>query len=155
MTTDQPEPIKKSTSKKPLKFAVIGVTNTILDFLIMNILVLVGLPEIAANTVSTGLAMTFSFFMNRKWTFNSNSKNYAREVGLFLVFTLFGLWVIQNGVIWLIVHYSPHFGLPDLVFLNVAKLVASVFSLTWNYLTYDRFVFRKKEAGSTYGEDSY
>lgn len=144
METSQPELVKSSTSKKPLKFAIIGVANTGLDFLILNVLVLIGLPQIAANTISTGLTMTFSFFMNKKWTFNSNSKNYAREVGLFIAFTLFGLWVIQNGVIWLMVHYLPHFGLSDLIVLNIAKLVASVFSLTWNYLTYDRFVFRKK-----------
>ena len=149
METSQLESVKSSTSKKPLKFAIIGVANTGLDFLILNILVLIGLPQIAANTISTGLTMTFSFFMNKKWTFNSNSKNYAREVGLFIAFTLFGLWVIQNGVIWLTVHYLPHFGLSDLIVLNIAKLVASVFSLTWNYLTYDRFVFRKKVSGST------
>jgi putative flippase GtrA len=153
MAKSHPEPAKNSTNKKPLKFAIIGVANTGLDFLMLNALVLTGSPEISANTVSTGLAMTFSFLMNKKWTFNSDSKNYAREVGLFLVFTLFGLWVIQNGVIWLLVHYMPHFGLSDLVFLNAAKLVASVFSLSWNYLTYDRFVFRKKE--SDHGENRH
>lgn len=135
-----------------MRFAIIGVANTGLDFLILNVLVIVGLPEIAANTISTGIAMAFSFFMNKKWTFSSESKNYMQEIILFLVFTLFGLWVIQNGIIWLIVHYLPHFGLNDILLLNAAKLMASVFSLTWNYLTYDRFVFKKAEA--EHGKDS-
>lgn len=143
--TDQLESTKNLTNKKPLRFAVIGVANTGLDFLVLNILVLVGLPEIVANTASTGIAMTFSFFMNKKWTFNSDSKNYGREVVLFVLFTLFGLWVIQNGIIWLIVHYLPHFGLSDIIVLNAAKLIASAFSLVWNYLTYDRFVFAAKK----------
>lgn len=154
MVTDQPEPVKNLTSKKPLRFAIIGVANTGLDFVILNTLVLFGLPEIVANTASTGIAMTFSFFMNKKWTFNSESKNYGREVVLFILFTLFGLWVIQNGIIWLIVHYLPHFGLSDILVLNIAKLVASAFSLVWNYLTYDRFVF-KKETRRQHGKDSH
>ena len=143
--TNQPESAKNLTSKKPLRFAIIGVANTGLDFLILNVLVIVGLPEIAANTISTGIAMAFSFFMNKKWTFSSESKNYMQEIILFLVFTLFGLWVIQNGIIWLLVNHAPHFGLGDGLFLNVAKLIASPVSLTWNYLTYDRFVFTNKK----------
>lgn len=141
----QTQNTKPTVGKKPLKFAIIGVANTGLDFLIMNILVLLGINAIIANTISTGLAMTFSFFMNKKWTFDSKSKNYVREIILFFVFTLFGLWVIQNGIIWLLVNYAPHFGLNDALFLNIAKLIASPISLTWNYLTYDRFVFTTKK----------
>ncbi len=141
----QTQSTKPIVGKKPLKFAIIGVANTGLDFLIMNILVLLGINAIVANTISTGLAMTFSFFMNKKWTFDSKSKSYVREIVLFFIFTLFGLWVIQNGIIWLLVHYAPHFGLGDALFLNIAKLIASPVSLTWNYLTYDRFVFTTKK----------
>lgn len=151
--TSQPESAKSLTNKKPVRFVVVGSINTVLDFLILNILVLLGLPRILANTISTGISMASSFFMNRKWTFNSNSKNYARQVALFIVFTLIGLWVIQNGVIWIAFNFAPHFGLSDLMFLNIAKVFASVFSLTWNYITYDSFVFKNK-AEITHGEDS-
>ena len=144
--SDQPnQTTKPAVGKKPLKFVVIGVANTVLDFAIMNTLVLFGVNAIVANTISTGIAMTFSFVMNKKWTFDSKSNNYVREIVLFFVFTLFGLWVIQNGIIWLLVHHAPHFGLGDGLFLNVAKLIASPVSLTWNYLTYDRFVFTNKK----------
>ena len=98
--------------------------------------------------------MVSSFFMNKKWTFDSKSKDYARQVVLFIVFTLIGLWVIQNGIIWLLFNFAPHFGLSDLVFMNLAKVFASVFSLTWNYLTYEKFVFTDKKEGG-YGQDSY
>jgi putative flippase GtrA len=128
---------------KKFRFVVVGGTNTVVDFAILNGLAAVGLPKIAANTASTGLAMTLSFFMNKKWTFNSASKNYLREVVLFIIFTLFGLWVIQNGAMWLILTFAPHFGLPDWVFLNLAKVIASAPSLIWNYLSYNRFVFKE------------
>lgn len=131
-------------TRKPLRFVIVGAFNTILDFALMNIFKLVGLPTIVANTMSTGIAMVVSFFLNKKWTFRHAGKNYAREVILFFVFTAIGIWIIQNGCIWLIETYIPHFGLSDQMFANVAKLFASLPSLTWNYLTYDRFVFRKK-----------
>ena len=110
----------------------------------MNLLSLAGLNLIIANTISTGIAMIYSFLMNKKWTFHSAGQDYLRQVILFFVFTAIGIWVIQNGLIILAQHYLPRFGLSDQVFNNVAKLGASVFSLTWNYLTYNHFVFTDK-----------
>ena len=86
--------------------------------------------------------MMCSFFLNKKYTFHGAGNNYVREVILFFIFTMVGIWGIQNGAIYLITKYLPHFGLGDQLFANVAKLLASVFSLTWNYLTYNRFVFK-------------
>ena len=127
---------------KPLRFVIVGVINTIIDFGIMNILKLAGLSTITANTISTGIAMMCSFFLNKKYTFRNAGNNYVREVILFFIFTMIGIWGIQNGAIYLITKYLPNFGLGDQLFANVAKLLASVFSLTWNYLTYNRFVFK-------------
>lgn len=127
---------------KPVRFVIVGAINTVIDFGIMNILRFVGLPVIAANTISTGVAMVCSFFLNKKYTFRNAGSNYVRQVILFFAFTMIGIWGIQNGAIYLIATYLPHFGLSDQLFANVAKLLASVFSLTWNYLTYNRFVFK-------------
>ena len=134
----------KDTKHRPLRFIVVGVSNTVLDFTLMNLLSLAGLNLIIANTISTGIAMIYSFLMNKKWTFRNAGQDYLRQVILFFVFTAIGIWVIQNGLIILAQHYLPRFGLPDQAFNNLAKLVASVFSLTWNYLTYNRFVFTDK-----------
>lgn len=134
----------KATKHRPLRFAIVGISNTVLDFTLMNLLSLAGLNLIIANTISTGIAMIYSFLMNKKWTFHSAGQDYLRQVILFFVFTAIGIWVIQNGLIILAQHYLPRFGLSDQVFNNLAKLGASVFSLTWNYLTYNRFVFTDK-----------
>lgn len=133
-------------TKKPLRFVLVGIFNTGLDFALMNLFKLVGLPLLAANTLSTGIAMVCSFFLNKKWTFRHAGDNYVREVILFFVFTIIGIWVIQNGVIAIIEALLPSkLGLPDWLFNNGVKLIASLPSLTWNYLTYDRFVFTKKD----------
>lgn len=134
----------KATKHRPLRFAIVGISNTVLDFTLMNLLSLAGLNLIIANTISTGIAMIYSFLMNKKWTFRNAGQDYLRQVILFFVFTAIGIWVIQNGLIILAQHYLPRFSLSDQVFSNLAKLGASVFSLTWNYLTYNRFVFTDK-----------
>jgi len=127
------------------RFVAVGGANTLLDFGLMNLFRLF-LPLIFANTFSTGIAMIVSFFLNKKWTFRAAGKNYLREVALFFIFTIIGIWLIQNGCIWLIETFAPHFGLPDVVFANAAKICASVPSLVWNYVTYNKIVFRDKQA---------
>lgn len=135
--------VKKA--KKPLIFALIGVLNTVIDFGLLLFLGSVGLNRVVANTVSTGTAFVFSFFMNRKYTFQSNGKNIIREVMLFIAVTLFGLWVIQNLIIWLLTPFiMGQLNLSSDVAIIIAKLFATVASLVWNYVMYDRVVFRVK-----------
>ena len=91
------------------RFAIVGTINTIIDFGLLFSLTFLGLPKLAANTVSTGIAFVFSFFANKKYTFKSTSKNIKYEMVSFVIVTLFGLWVLQNGTIWLItpLNYLP------------------------------------------------
>ena len=131
-------------AKKPLIFAVIGAFNTVVDFGLLIFLNHAGLSRVVANTISTGVAFSISFFANRKFTFQSTSKNVAREITLFIAVTLFGLWVIQNFIIWLLAPViTTNFGLSNEVATLVAKLFATVASLVWNYIMYDRVVFKK------------
>ena len=143
---DKPNAQLSETARKPLRFVMVGIANTIIDFGLMNIFKLVGLNIYVANTLSTGSAMVFSFFMNKKWTFRNAGQNYLRQVILFFIFTMIGIWVIQNGFIWLIQTFVPHFGLPGVLFDNAAKLIASVPSLIWNYITYNNIVFTTRRS---------
>ncbi|MDR1196801.1 MAG: GtrA family protein [Candidatus Nomurabacteria bacterium] len=125
-----------------LKFGLVGLANTALDFSILNVLSLFfGLPAIAANTISTGISMIFSFFVNKKWVFNSKGKNYAREIVLFFVFTAIGMWIINNGIVQLLVSTLPP-EISEFWRINIAKIIATLASMIWNYVTYKRFVFK-------------
>jgi len=123
------------------RFAAVGLLNTGVDFVLLNVLIHLGLRDIVANTISTGTAMLVSFVLNKQWTFGNHERNYLRQLALFLSVTLFGLWVVQNGVMSAILAlWQPN--LPGQLWANIAKLVASPFSLTWNFLLYRRVVFR-------------
>lgn len=132
-------------TKKPIKFALIGGANTALDFGILFALQAAGLPVVIANTVSTFIAFLFSFTMNRKFTFQSTGENVQRELVLFIAVTLFGLWGIQNAIIWLLTPPLQAAGVPAAAVVLTAKLIATLASLTWNYFMYDRVVFKQKK----------
>lgn len=136
---------KKPLNKKSIRFVIVGVLNTIIDFGLINLLSIFGLNLIVANTFSTGTAMLFSFFVNKKWTFNADG-NYIKQIVLFFIFTAIGIWGIQNLFLYLITKYIPSFGIDDIIFNNMAKILASIPSLIWNYFTYNYFVFKSKKS---------
>lgn len=130
-------------NNKIIRFGIVGTINTALDFGLLFLFTHLGLPKIVSNTLSTGMAFIFSFFANKKYTFRSSSGNVKREIVLFTIVTLFGLWVLQNGVIWLISPLCAALLHNESLALLAAKLAGTIVSLTWNYLTYDILVFRK------------
>ena len=143
------------------KFGLVGMLNTAGDFVIYNVLTLkrFKLGRIKANLVSTTIAMIFSFFANEHYVFGSAGGNvWLKALGFFAV-TAFGIYVLQNLVIqtltstWklipsLAVRLTHSLSLNRLVsdeFIakNTVKLVATLVSLTWNFIMYKRFVFAR------------
>lgn len=135
--------IKNKTEK--LRFGIVGLANTAIDFGTLFTLTSLGLPPLLSNVISTTFAFCFSFFANKKFTFRSTSADIKREIILFTLITLFGLWVIQSIIIeGMTVLLSPLLLSRDLVLL-IAKIVATIASLVWNYTLYSRIVFKKQE----------
>jgi putative flippase GtrA len=86
--------------------------------------------------------MVMSFWLNKKWTFRDAGRNYARQVALFFVFTIVGMWGIGNGIIALLVPLMPA-DWAEIIRVSLPKLAATVVSLCWNFITYKYIVFRK------------
>lgn len=131
------ELLRKHESK--IRFAIVGGTNTAIDFGILFLLHGLGFNKYIANIISTSVAFVFSFFANRSFTFKSK-KDARKQAIPFLVVTLTGLWVLQPIVIWMVL--LPLQGLDQNIALFIAKLAATVVSLVWNYVLYSRFVFK-------------
>lgn len=131
-----------SPRRKPLRFVLVGVLNTAIDFGALFALTALGLQVVPANMISTALALSFSFLANRSFTFGAAGDGGAvGQAVKFLLVTLFGLWVLQPlvllaGTALLGDPLGPHAS------LLVSKVAATIVSMVWNYLLYDRFVFR-------------
>lgn len=141
------ELLKKHAKKhiEKVKFGVVGVANTALDFAILFLLVSLGLDKIVANFFSTSIAFFFSFFVNKSFTFKSTGGSLKKQLTLFIAITAVALWVIQPIIITLVSAILAPTSLSDSLTLFVAKLVATVASLIWNYIFYSRFVFKREQ----------
>jgi putative flippase GtrA len=129
-------------NQQKMRFVAVGGFNTLIDIGLLFALKTLGLPVITANLISTTIAFCFSFFANKKYTFKSTDTNVKREIILFTIVTLFGLWVLQSVIIKLLTTIAPQELSDDPVLLG-AKLIATVVTMIWNYVMYSRFVFVK------------
>ncbi len=153
-------PIREE-GKQVGKFSITGVLNTGIDFGVYNVVILLlGFGVIPANLVSTTIAMTFSFIANKTYVFGSNSQRILTQAALFLLVTAIGLYVVQTGVISVLLYvwqapleliyqavaFAGFEGIfpREVVFINGAKIIATGFSLVWNYTLYRNIVFNDR-----------
>lgn len=128
-----------------LRFILVGVCNTTIDFTILFTLKAVGLPVIPANILSTTAAFCFSFFANKKYTFKGNNGSLKKQIPLFIAVTLTGLWGVQTIVIAFVTSLLSGSGLGEGIILVIAKVIATMTSLVWNYIFYSRIVFKTND----------
>jgi putative flippase GtrA len=145
--------------KRVGKFGLVGIINTLIDFVIYNVLFgILGLDVRIANIISTTCAMIFSFTANKQLVFGRGSGSLVKQAVVFYAVTAFGLYVLQTGTIHILtdiwttplhVAVSIIHGLgfgevfsDTFIINNGAKAVGTVLSLTWNYMMYKKVVFR-------------
>ena len=135
--------LRKHATK--VRFGLVGAANTALDFGLLLVLAnFFAMPHVIANIVSSSIAFVSSFFANKKYTFKTTGQSVVREMILFTVITLFGLWVIQSAIITLLTPPIQAIVTNDTITLVIAKLIATLASLTWNYVLYSKVVFKPK-----------
>lgn len=141
------------------RFGLVGILNTVVDVVIVNVLVHFGLGIVIAGAISGTIAMVNSFIFNQRFTFKVNRVKGMRVV-YFFVITMFGLYVIRPLILnfftkqWLapgeIVYQVTHsIGLPlskTFDSNNFALGVAIVVVLGYNFVMYKKFVFVEDKA---------
>ena len=132
-----------------IRFVLVGALNTAVDFIILLLLATsIGVPASIANIISTSIALLVSYVLNKKAVFGNTDTNNRTQFILFVLVTLFGLWVLQTIIITIVSSIlSQWLGIAatNAAILIIAKLAATVVSLTWNYLWYSRVVFSQKK----------
>ncbi|MFZ2544690.1 MAG: GtrA family protein [Candidatus Saccharimonadales bacterium] len=130
------------TSNEKIRFVLVGIVNTVVDFGVLLILTsLFGVPKVVANIASTTCALIVSYLLNKKAVFNNTDPNNLRQFLLFLAVTLSSIWILQNIIIIVVSGWLT--SLPEIIALIVAKLIATVASLVWNYVWYSKVIFRR------------
>ncbi|MBI5147641.1 MAG: GtrA family protein [Parcubacteria group bacterium] len=131
-----------------MKFGVVGVANTLVDFGVLNLLTyLTGIYSGAGvfffNLVSFSAAVTNSYFWNRYWTFKAGGEAAGVQFLEFIVVSVIGA-LINSGILFALTTFMvPPAGLSSPIWLNVAKLSATAVSMAWNFVGYKFIVFKK------------
>jgi putative flippase GtrA len=80
-----------------VKFALVGISGTILDYAVLFFLKSQGVSTILANTCSFSIGMMNNYYWNKTWTFSgSPSDLFGRQFIQFLLVSLAGL-VIRSS----------------------------------------------------------
>lgn len=120
------------------KFILVGVVNTVSDFLLFLLLAnVIGIQPVVANVISVGICMCISFVLNMKYVWKS--KRAVRETApRFFAVTIFSGWVVQGVIIWVFTLLGESW-----IINMVAKMAAIGVGMTINFLAYS-MIFKEK-----------
>lgn len=128
-----------------LAFGVIGALNTLVYFIISNLLW--GIGEVKATVVATVVTTTLSYLANRHWTYRDRPRTaLRREYTLFFAFNLAGM-LIQSGVVT-VTKYGLGLSGNRLAF-NIAMCVGIVLATLFRFWAYRTLVFKSAPAVAT------
>jgi len=121
------------------KFAVVGVFNTIIDFVVFLLLTRLihffGEHVLYANIISFSVAVTNSYLLNRRWTFRSKDTERVKQYIRFFSINATGLGV--NTLLLYLFVYHAH------LYDVIAKALAIGITLFWNFFLNKWLVFKK------------
>ena len=135
----------KNTNHRFLKFALVGVSGTMVDFGFFNLFsVLIGLPVILSSILSFSIAVFNNFYWNRVWTYpESKNASLADQLTKFGVVSVLGLFIrtplfafIEKPVIQIAqTFFSSILPIVDPVIIghNLALAAVIIVVLFWNY----------------------
>ena len=131
------------------KFALVGLLNTVIDFGILNFLIattgiIAGIGIAVLNVMAFSVALLNSFFWNRLWVFEDRQdQGNISEFFQFMIVSIVAV-AINTAIVYITstVITAP-FGLDQITWINLGKIVATAFSMVWNFVGYKFFVFKK------------
>lgn len=127
-------------AKQFVKFCIVGVLNTAVDFAVYIILArgLLGfrLHYLLANIIAFSLAVMNSYTLNRRWTFRNQDTKRTIQFTKFLSVNMVSL-LLYEGLLALFVEAV---GIDDIV----AKALSYGLVLAWNFTAYKYWTFRER-----------
>lgn len=111
-----------------MKFGVVGVIATVIDFGIMNLLHYgLGLNILIANTSGFIISLIFNYLASMKYVFAHKEGMSRREFIIFVVLSVIGL-ALNDGIV-----LALNAGLE--LEANIAKICATALVMVYNFVT--------------------
>ncbi len=146
-----------------VKFSIVGVSGTLVDFGLMNLLSLVfGLHLAWAQAISFACAVVNNFFWNRIWTYpESRSRGAPKQLMQFILINVIGI-IIRTPIItlldgWIfrtIVNSGLSLPVDNLVLSqNLALAISIGIVFIWNYFANRYWTFNNIPTGEEPSKD--
>ena len=124
------------------RFLTVGAVGTVLDFSILTVLKLAGLPTLFANSISFTAGLLNNFTWNRLWTFGDSVKvDWRRQLAQFTLVSLVGLALNNLIVLSLEGLFGAMLGSSQWAYLP-AKVIATGMVVFWNYFANRMWTFK-------------
>ena len=126
-------------SKKIFRFAMVGVVNTLIDFIVFLLLIhKANFDPILANILAFLISATNSFFMNSRWTFG------VKNIAIYRISTLYIHYLLVNSI-GVLISTTSIFFLSKFVTVEGAKLIAILLAFAWNFTASNFLIFTNKK----------
>jgi len=145
-------PISKLERGRFIKFAFVGVSGTIIDFGIFNLLLFFNFSSIIASTASFLVAVINNFYWNRNWTYpESKSNPIVTQLLKFSAVSITGLLVrvfLYKIIEQAFINLAGGMVIEDFLFSseivgkNISLAFVIIVVLFWNYFA-NRFITYK------------
>ena len=117
-----------------LRWVLVGMTTTVIDYLIFITLYGPINSVFVVNLISSAVATSLNYFTHHRWTFKSD-QNHSRSGVKYLVNLTFW-WLVSTSIIKALIVLS--------IDPKIAKLVPILLIAPINYFVLNKIVFKKK-----------
>jgi len=128
-----------------LKFGLVGLGATLLDFLVFTASLFFFANPTLARAIGYSVGTGWSFVLNRNWVFD-HRRNLSRAIPFFLSYTISGLLAIG-------IQYSFQLESTGLERTYLGFFASLIISATTNFILLRFLVFRGGSAKGNGGED--
>ena len=118
-----------------IKFGLVGVLNTIINWILFILLNSMGVYYIISNIIAYSISTLNSYLWNSKWVFKYTGDNVNQTTFKFLTLNIIGL-VLNTIILFLLVDIIK---LPKIIALIIATGVVMIL----NYFINKLWVFKK------------